>query len=60
MTADHGTEPSAHLQADVDEEDRLRRDGANVGGATGPVESDEQKAPEPADTSRGAVGGGGA
>lgn len=41
--------------ADVDGEDKLRRDGANVGGATGPVESDEMKAPEPADTERGAV-----
>ena len=33
----------------------MHRDGANVGGATGPVESDERKAPEPADTPRGAV-----
>jgi hypothetical protein len=41
--------------ADVDGEEKLRRDGADVGGATGPVESDEQKAPEPADTPRGAV-----
>jgi hypothetical protein len=41
--------------ADVDGEEKLRRDGANVGGATGPVESDERKAPEPADTQRGAV-----
>jgi hypothetical protein len=41
--------------ADVDGEEELRRDGANVGGATGPVESDEMKAPEPADTPRGAV-----
>jgi hypothetical protein len=41
--------------ADVDGEEELRRDGANVGGATGPVESDERKAPEPADTPRGAV-----
>lgn len=41
--------------ADVDGEDELRRDGANVGGATGPVESDEMKSPEPADTERGAV-----
>ena len=50
--------------ADVDGEDNLHRDGANVGGATGPVESDEQKAPEPANppgTTRGEdVGGGGA
>jgi hypothetical protein len=41
--------------ADVQGEDELRRDGANVGGATGPVESDERKAAEPADTPRGAV-----
>jgi hypothetical protein len=41
--------------ADVDGEEKLRRDGANVGGATGPVESDEKKAPEPADTPRGGV-----
>jgi hypothetical protein len=41
--------------ADVAGEEKLRRDGANVGGATGPVESDERKAPQPADTPRGAV-----
>ena len=41
--------------ADVDGEEKLHRDGANVGGATGPVESEEQKAPEPAGTPRGAV-----
>jgi hypothetical protein len=41
--------------ADVDGEEELRKGGANVGGATGPVESDERKAPEPADTPRGAV-----
>jgi hypothetical protein len=41
--------------ADVDGEEKLRRDSANVGGATGPVESDERKAPEPADTPGGAV-----
>jgi hypothetical protein len=41
--------------ADVDGEEKLRRDGANVGGATGPVESDERKAPEPEETPRGAV-----
>jgi hypothetical protein len=41
--------------ADVEGEEALRRDGANVGGATGPVESAERKAPEPADTPRGAV-----
>ena len=41
--------------ADVEGEEKLRREGANVGGATGPVESDERKAPEPGDTPRGAV-----
>jgi hypothetical protein len=41
--------------ADVDDEEKRRRDGANVGGATGPVESDRRKAPRPADTPRGAV-----
>jgi len=35
--------------ADVEGEEKLRREGANVGGATGPVESDERTAPEPAD-----------
>ena len=40
--------------ADVDGEDRLRRDGANVGAATGPVESDEMKASPKEDTPRGA------
>jgi hypothetical protein len=39
--------------ADVDNEDELRTDGANVGGATGPVESEEMKAPDPDDTARG-------
>jgi hypothetical protein len=42
--------------ADVDGEEKLHRDGANVGAATGPVEgSAEMKAPEPADTPRGPV-----
>jgi hypothetical protein len=41
--------------ADVDGEEKLRRDGANVGGATGPVESSARKAPEPADTPGGAT-----
>jgi hypothetical protein len=41
--------------ADVDDEENLHRDGANVGAATGPVESEARKAPEPADTPRGAV-----
>jgi hypothetical protein len=41
--------------ADVDGEDKLRRDGANTAGATGPVESDEMKSAELADTDRGAV-----
>jgi hypothetical protein len=41
--------------ADVDDEEKLHRDGADVGAATGPVESDERKAPDPATTPRGAV-----
>jgi len=43
--------------ADVDgDEDKLHRDGANVGGATGPVETgSDLKRQEPADTERGAV-----
>jgi hypothetical protein len=41
--------------ADVDSAEEMRRDGANVAGATGPVESDEQKAPDPATTPRGSV-----
>jgi hypothetical protein len=40
--------------ADIDEEG-THRAGANVGGATGPVESGERKAPDPAETPRGAV-----
>lgn len=41
--------------ADVESEEEVSKGGANVGGATGPVESAETKAPEPADTERGAV-----
>ena len=43
--------------ADVDsEQEKLHRNGANVGAATGPVETDDsRRAPEPADTPRGAV-----
>jgi hypothetical protein len=40
--------------ADVDGGDELRKDGANVGGATGPVESDEMKSTPKEDTPRGA------
>jgi hypothetical protein len=40
---------------EVDGEDKVRRDRATVGGATGPAESSGRKAPEPADTARGAV-----
>jgi hypothetical protein len=43
--------------ADVDGPEKSVRDGARVGGATGPVEGDEaMKAPEPANTPRGATG----
>jgi hypothetical protein len=41
--------------ADVADEQAMRREGVTVGGATGPVASAERKAPEPADTPRGAV-----
>ena len=41
--------------ADVDGEEEQHRDGANVGGATGPVGSTVTKAPEPSDTPRGAA-----
>ncbi len=40
--------------ADVDGPEELRKDGANVGGATGPVESDEMKSTPKEDTPRGA------
>ena len=39
--------------ADVDPQEKSTKDGAKVGGATGPVEDDERKAPDPADTPRG-------
>jgi hypothetical protein len=42
--------------ADVDGEGKAYRDGANVGGATGPVENANRSAPDPADTPRGATG----
>lgn len=41
--------------ADIDEDAGTHRDGANVGGATGPVESDEMKSPDSDETERGAV-----
>lgn len=42
--------------ADVDQSgNQMRRDGATVGGATGPVENDEMKAQAPEDTERGRV-----
>jgi hypothetical protein len=40
--------------ADVDDEQDLHKDGANVGAATGPVENDEMKATPKEDTPRGA------
>jgi hypothetical protein len=42
--------------ADVDSQAESTKDGAKVGGATGPVEDDEMKAADPADTERGATG----
>jgi hypothetical protein len=41
--------------ADVDPSDESTKDGARVGGATGPVEDDEPKAPNPDLTAGGAV-----
>jgi hypothetical protein len=41
--------------ADVDGPERTVRDGAKVGGATGPVEDGEPKAPDPAETERGSI-----
>jgi hypothetical protein len=41
--------------ADVDGAEESVKDGARTGGATGPVEDDEMKAPEPEDTEGGAV-----
>jgi hypothetical protein len=42
--------------ADVDGSEKSTRDGVKVGGATGPVEDDEGKAPDPASTPGGATG----
>ena len=42
--------------ADVGSQDESTRDGAKVGGATGPVEDDEIKSPDPANTPGGATG----
>jgi len=42
--------------ADVDGKEKSTKDGAKTAGATGLVEDDEQKAPEPADTPGGATG----
>jgi len=41
--------------ADVDGEEKTRRDGAEVGGATGPAESASRRAPDPEATPRGGV-----
>jgi hypothetical protein len=51
-----GRRESADVDADVDGEEKLHRDGANVGAATGPVETGEgMKAPEPTATPRGGI-----
>jgi hypothetical protein len=42
--------------ADVDAQEESTKDGAKVGGATGPVADDEMKAPDPGSTPRGATG----
>lgn len=41
--------------ADVGGKEKSDGDGANVAGATGPVEDDEMKGAEPSETERGAV-----
>lgn len=41
--------------ADIDGPEAGVRDGAKVGGATGPVQDSSPKAPEPAETPRGGV-----
>ncbi len=42
--------------ADVAGKEESTKEGAKVGGASRPVEDDDMKAPEPADTPRGATG----
>ena len=39
--------------ADVDDQGESEKEGAKVGGATGPVLDDAPKAPDPGDTARG-------
>ena len=41
--------------ADLDPQEKSTKDGVKVGGATGPVEDDEGKAPDPERTERGSV-----
>jgi hypothetical protein len=41
--------------ADIDPQEESRKDEARVGGATGPVADPSPKAPEPAETERGAT-----
>ncbi len=42
--------------ADIDPQEQSTKDGAKTAGATGPVEDDEFKAPDPQDTEGGATG----
>lgn len=42
--------------ADVDDQDETSKEGAKVGGATGPVEDEDAKAADPASTEGGATG----
>jgi hypothetical protein len=42
--------------AEVDDPAKTRKKGARTGGATGPVQDDEMKAPEPERTEGGATG----
>ncbi len=41
--------------ADIDDQDESVKEGARTAGATGPVEDDQPKAPDPEDTEGGAV-----
>jgi hypothetical protein len=59
MSTGEGTEPAVPpyegRKTEADAEQETTKDGARTGGATAPVTDDEMKAPDPADTERGAV-----
>jgi hypothetical protein len=42
--------------ADIDGKEESTKDGAKIGGAIGPTEDDDMKAPDPEDTTGGATG----